>query len=211
MLVVRDSGSRAWVLRYQIGGRRRDMGLGPYPEVGLADAREKALDARRLIKRDGKDPIAERRRAQGQDLQGSGRGADREQAARLAQRQACRAVELDARDLRLPEARRPGRPDRGHRRRPGRAAADLDHQDRDREPGAPADRGRAGLRHRDRGAHRRQPGPLEGAPRPPAAQAVQGARRQASRRPGLAPGARLHGRAGEARGHRRHAPSRSRS
>ena len=40
MLVVRDSGSRAWVLRYQIGGRRRDMGLGPYPEIGLADARE---------------------------------------------------------------------------------------------------------------------------------------------------------------------------
>ena len=65
MLVVRDSGSRAWVLRYQIGGRRRDMGLGPYPEIGLADAREKALDARRLIKRDGNDPIAERGRAKG--------------------------------------------------------------------------------------------------------------------------------------------------
>ena len=69
MLVVRDSGSRAWVLRYQIGGRRRDMGLGPYPEIGLADAREMALDARRLIKRDGKDPIAERGRAKGHDLQ----------------------------------------------------------------------------------------------------------------------------------------------
>jgi predicted Zn-dependent protease len=39
------------------------MGLGPYPEVGLADARERALDARRQIKRDGKDPIAERGRA----------------------------------------------------------------------------------------------------------------------------------------------------
>jgi integrase len=63
MLVVRDSGSRAWVLRYQVGGRRRDMGLGPYPEIGLADAREKAFDARRLIKRDGKDPITERGRA----------------------------------------------------------------------------------------------------------------------------------------------------
>jgi Arm DNA-binding domain len=34
MLVVRESGARGWVLRYQIGGRRRDMGLGPYPEVG---------------------------------------------------------------------------------------------------------------------------------------------------------------------------------
>jgi hypothetical protein len=63
MLVVRPNGSRAWVLRYQRGGRRRDMGLGPYPEIGLADAREKALDARRLVKRDGKDPIAERGRA----------------------------------------------------------------------------------------------------------------------------------------------------
>jgi Arm DNA-binding domain len=63
MLMVRDNGSRAWVLRYQGGGRRRDMGLGPYPEISLADAREKALDARRLIKRDGKDPIAERGRA----------------------------------------------------------------------------------------------------------------------------------------------------
>ena len=55
MLVVRDNGSRAWVLRYPLGGRRRDMGLGPYPEIGLADAREKTLNARRLIKRDGKD------------------------------------------------------------------------------------------------------------------------------------------------------------
>jgi len=63
MLLVRPGGSRAWVLRYQRGGRRRDMGLGPYPEVSLADAREKALDQRRLIKRDGKDPIAERGRA----------------------------------------------------------------------------------------------------------------------------------------------------
>jgi integrase len=62
MLVVRDRGSRAWVLRYQIDGRRRDMGLGPYPEIGLADAREMALDARRVIKRDKKDPISERGR-----------------------------------------------------------------------------------------------------------------------------------------------------
>jgi hypothetical protein len=37
MLVVRDSGARSWVLRYQVGGRRRDMGLGPYPEIGLAE------------------------------------------------------------------------------------------------------------------------------------------------------------------------------
>jgi integrase len=62
MLVVRESGARGWVLRYQIGGRRRDMGLGPYPEVGLADARDEALENRRLIKR-GIDPLAQRTRS----------------------------------------------------------------------------------------------------------------------------------------------------
>jgi integrase len=62
MLMVRPSGARSWMLRYQIGGRRRDMGLGPYPEVSLADARERALEARRVLKRDGKDPLAERSR-----------------------------------------------------------------------------------------------------------------------------------------------------
>lgn len=61
MLVVRDSGARGWVLRYQIGGRRRDMGLGPYPEVGLADARDAALENRRLIRKDV-DPLAQRTR-----------------------------------------------------------------------------------------------------------------------------------------------------
>src|SRR6478735_3283070 len=49
MLVVKPSGARSWVLRYQLNGRRRDMGLGPFPEVTLAAAREKALVARRQI------------------------------------------------------------------------------------------------------------------------------------------------------------------
>jgi integrase len=61
MLVVQPSGARSWVLRYQINGRRRDMGLGPYPEIGLARAREKAMEARRLVK-EGRDPLAERAR-----------------------------------------------------------------------------------------------------------------------------------------------------
>lgn len=56
-------GSRAWLLRATIGGRRRDMGLGPYPEVTLAQARDKARDARELI-RQGIDPIARQQAAQ---------------------------------------------------------------------------------------------------------------------------------------------------
>jgi len=57
MLVVKKSGARSWVLRYQLSGRRRDMGLGPYPEVTLSAAREKALDARRQIV-EGVDPLS---------------------------------------------------------------------------------------------------------------------------------------------------------
>lgn len=49
MLVVKPSGARSWVLRFQLNGRRRDMGLGPYPEITLAMARGKALDARRHL------------------------------------------------------------------------------------------------------------------------------------------------------------------
>src|SRR5919206_1073771 len=59
MLVVQPGGSRSWMLRYQLNGRRRDMGLGPYPEITLARARERAMEARRLVK-EGRDPLAER-------------------------------------------------------------------------------------------------------------------------------------------------------
>lgn len=59
MLVVKPSGARSWMLRYQLNGRRRDMGLGPYPEITLARAREKALDARRHLV-DQIDPLSVR-------------------------------------------------------------------------------------------------------------------------------------------------------
>jgi len=61
-LVVSESGRKSWVLRYQAEGRRRDMGLGSYPQVSLADARYKAVEARRLIS-NGKDPIGTRNAA----------------------------------------------------------------------------------------------------------------------------------------------------
>ena len=59
-LHVRDARRRAWVLRYMRHGRSRDMGLGPYPEVSLAEARERAASARKLL-RDGQDPVQARR------------------------------------------------------------------------------------------------------------------------------------------------------
>ena len=62
-LHVTRTGARSWLLRAMVGGRRREMGLGNYPEVTLARAREKARDARDLI-RQGVDPIAQQRTAQ---------------------------------------------------------------------------------------------------------------------------------------------------
>ncbi|MCI4661667.1 MAG: integrase arm-type DNA-binding domain-containing protein [Neomegalonema sp.] len=59
MLVVKASGAKSWVLRYQINGRRRDLGLGAYPDVSLARARERALEARQLIA-EGRDPLNEK-------------------------------------------------------------------------------------------------------------------------------------------------------
>ena len=49
--------SKSWVQRLVIHGRRRDLGLGAYPLVGLADARERALENRRIA-RAGGDPRA---------------------------------------------------------------------------------------------------------------------------------------------------------
>jgi integrase len=54
--------SRVWVLRYSLNGRRRDQGLGGYPEVGLAEARDRARKARASVF-DGQDPIALKRTA----------------------------------------------------------------------------------------------------------------------------------------------------
>lgn len=52
--------ARSWILRVLVAGKRRDIGLGGYPAVGLADAREAARAARAKI-RNGVDPIAERK------------------------------------------------------------------------------------------------------------------------------------------------------
>ena len=54
-LQVTDGG-RSWVFRYARARKRRDMGLGPLDLVSLAEARDKALSARRLLL-DGYDPI----------------------------------------------------------------------------------------------------------------------------------------------------------
>jgi integrase len=59
-LQVSPSGARSWILRAMVAGKRREMGLGRYPDVTLAQARERARQARDII-RSGKDPIDEQR------------------------------------------------------------------------------------------------------------------------------------------------------
>ena len=61
-LRVAPGGSKGWMLRATIDGRRRDIGLGGHPTVTLPKARQLA-EARRLAVAEGRDPLAEKRRA----------------------------------------------------------------------------------------------------------------------------------------------------
>lgn len=61
-LWVQTSGSRLWQLIYRFQGKQRQLALGSYPELSLADARIKREDARRLV-RAGEDPATAARRA----------------------------------------------------------------------------------------------------------------------------------------------------
>ena len=63
-LFVQPSGTRSWIQRLVVRGRRRELGLGSLALVPLAEAREKALANRKLARQDG-DPLAEKRRAEG--------------------------------------------------------------------------------------------------------------------------------------------------
>lgn len=62
-LLVKPSGAKSWVLRVQVGGRRRDYGLGSLDLVSLSEARDRALAYRKTAK-SGLDPSLERKKAQ---------------------------------------------------------------------------------------------------------------------------------------------------
>lgn len=60
-LLVSVTGAKSWVLRVQVQGRRRDIGLGSIAELTLEEARDRARKLRKIAK-SGRDPIAERDR-----------------------------------------------------------------------------------------------------------------------------------------------------
>ena len=63
-LYVQPTGTRSWIQRLVIRGRRCELGLGAAALVSLAEAREQAL-ANRKLARSGGDPLADKRRVQG--------------------------------------------------------------------------------------------------------------------------------------------------
>ena len=63
-LYVQRTGTRSWIQRLVIRGRKHELGLGSVHLVSLAEAREQAL-ANRKLARSGGDPLADKRRIQG--------------------------------------------------------------------------------------------------------------------------------------------------
>lgn len=59
-LWVRDTGTKNWLLRAMVNGKRSDIGLGGYPAVSLADALKRARDLREGIAK-GVDPLAKKK------------------------------------------------------------------------------------------------------------------------------------------------------
>ena len=63
-LRVLDPGRRIyWVYRYRLAGKEREISIGPYPEVSLADARAKHAALRKIVVSDKRDPLADKRAA----------------------------------------------------------------------------------------------------------------------------------------------------
>ena len=57
-LNIAKSGSKSWILRAVIDGKRRDLGLGGYPKVSLAEARRLAVEKRTAVA-NGQDQVKE--------------------------------------------------------------------------------------------------------------------------------------------------------
>ena len=82
LLFVKDSGAKSWILRTIVGSKRRNIGLGGFPDVTLAQARDKARKMKELIL-DGIDPVEERRAKQQALINDQAKQMTFAQAARL--------------------------------------------------------------------------------------------------------------------------------
>src|SRR5690606_18295670 len=61
-LLVQPSGGKLWRMKYRVDGREKKLGIGTYPDVGLADARKRRDEAREQLAA-GMDPSREKQQA----------------------------------------------------------------------------------------------------------------------------------------------------
>lgn len=73
LVQITPTGAKTWILRTQVGEKRREIGLGGYPDVTLAGARERAREAKDAI-RQGIDPVEQRKAARAALVASQGRG-----------------------------------------------------------------------------------------------------------------------------------------
>lgn len=90
LLQITPNGGRTWLLRVSVGGKRREIGLGGFPDVTLAQARERAREAKDKIRR-GVDPVEERKTAKAALAETRRRGLTFAEAT-----DRCLAAKLDA-------------------------------------------------------------------------------------------------------------------
>ena len=83
--IKRPDGGAQWMLRVSLGGKRREMGLGGFPEVSLKEAREVAADYRKMA-RQGIDPIKTRSQQRRDALRPTSNLADIAEAAFAAKK-----------------------------------------------------------------------------------------------------------------------------
>ena len=59
-VLVQPGGSKTWTYQYRLDGKRREVTVGRYPEIGVADARDRHTEYRAMVER-GNDPAAHKR------------------------------------------------------------------------------------------------------------------------------------------------------
>lgn len=72
--IGKSTTSRSWILRISVAGKRRDIGLGSYPTIGLANAREQARAYGAQIHA-GVDPVEAKRLAKRKEIEARARRA----------------------------------------------------------------------------------------------------------------------------------------
>jgi integrase len=60
-LLIQPSGGKFWRLKYRADGKEQKLSIGPYPQIGLGEARRRRDEARELMVA-GKDPVREKQR-----------------------------------------------------------------------------------------------------------------------------------------------------